>query len=181
MGGLVIHASIFIAIGNSQLPNTFQFSEDEANPFYSNSQFSGAQFTGNWIIHMIARPNNYPNLTFKFVRKGKEVVAIPGHTRSVFCADDSEKVLFFAQFPHNSTGCTILAYDLRTGKELWKTRLHALGKIEQIDRLRYSNKVNLTFGGSVWVSVRESFGDYIEALDPRTGKIIAHKVYRKTD
>ncbi len=177
VGGFVIHSTIMMAGGDNQPPITFHFTEDRANPFSSIFDFNGA-----CDIHVNSRLKNYPVLTFKFVLKRERAIVIQGHTRSGFCTDDSGKVLFFAQFPHNGTGCTILAYSLQNGKELWKTRLHALGITKQIDHLRYSNKVDISARlDSVRVWGRESFGDYSEKLDPRTGKIVAHKVYPRTE
>ena len=82
--------------------------------------FSLSQFGGRCRIHMIYDPVTSA-LTFKFVRDGKEIVSIEGHTNSAFRTE--RNVLYFAHFPTNSSGCVVTTHDLTTGKKLWETEL----------------------------------------------------------
>jgi hypothetical protein len=123
-------------------------------------------------------------ITFKFVKDGKELLVINGHTRSVFRTRNN--VLFFAHFPVAGSGCVVSAHDLSTGKELWKTTLSAVGTPKHS---MYSNEVTMGLSGTtgadgkdegvVSITGRGSFGDYIEIPDETTGKVLARKVYRR--
>jgi hypothetical protein len=163
-----------------QLEETkFQFAKDQAGLMYSLSQC----IRGDYKIHMIYDPKTWWMMTFKFERDGKELLTIEGHDRSVFRIDGN--VLYFAHFPTSTSGCTVTAYDLSTGKKLWETRLDAVGCPSHF---AYMNQVTMDWSGlpeldkegegSIKITGRESFGDYIEILDRNTGKVLAHKIYR---
>ncbi len=163
-----------------QLEETkFQFAADQTGLMYSLSQY----IQGNYKIHVIYEPNLWRNMTFKFERDGKEALTVSGHAHSVFRIDGN--VLYFAHFPTNTAGCTVAAYDLAAGKELWKTQLNAVGFPPHSV---YQNEVTLDWSGlpgldkegegSIKITGRESVGDYIEILDRTTGKVLAHKIYR---
>src|SRR5206468_2871000 len=121
---------------------------------------------------------------FEFVRQGKPLFAIEGHTGSVFGAD--KDVLYFAQFSRCGSGCTVVAHELTTGAKLWETKLSAVGTPQHS---AYLNQVTMgvskTPGGDsedervLFITGRESFGDYVEVLDCKTGTPLAHKVYRQ--
>ncbi len=159
----------------------FSFAEDKAGVMYSLSQC-----VGDYKIHMIydlAIQPQIPRITFRFERAGQELLTINGHDRSVFQIMGT--VLYFAHFPTSGAGCTVTAHDLTTGKRLWETSLDAVG---YPPHSIYKNEVTMHFSwlsgpgneaeGSVWITGRESIGDYIEVLDCKTGKRLAHKVYR---
>jgi hypothetical protein len=157
----------------------FRFSESDAGVLFSLSQYGG-----DCKVHMIYDPKERWRLTFRFERDGKEVLALHGHTGSVFRT--VKNVLYFAHFPTASSGCTVAAYDLTTGKKLWETKLSAVGTPSHS---AYSNHVTMGLSslhdldkdgeGIVSITGRESFGDYIEILDRGSGKVLAHKVYRQ--
>ena len=159
--------------------SSFEFSESDAGVMFSLSQFSG-----NCQIRMIYDPARWWRLTFRFVRDGKELVEIEGHTKSVFRAE--KNILYFAHFQTSSQGCVVTAHDLETGKKLWETKLNA---IPRAGHSGYSNEVTMSMSsrsggdnkgeGVVYVVGRESFGDYMEVLDLETGKVLAHKIYKQ--
>jgi hypothetical protein len=161
---------------NRAMRNRFPFKDEEANVLYSLSQFQG-----KCQVHMITNPTKRGTLTFKFVRDGIERVAVQGHSGSVFRAD--EHTLFFAQFSPADCGCVVAAYDLDNGREIWRTELQAVG---QVPHAAYSNKVNMYYWHKagreeeeISITGHESYGDYVEWLDRKTGKQLAHRVYRK--
>ncbi len=168
---IAVSAVVLIILDNRYLPAKFQFEEEKANPLYSLSQC-----TGDFEIDMYFHSKSTFGIIFKFIRNGSDLFIYPGHTGSVFCTNETGRVLFLAAFARSDSGCTLLAYDLETGKELWKTRLQAL---EPTPHSAYRNEVNLRIGpGTVSVHGRETYGDYIEVLDQRTGRTLAHRVYR---
>jgi hypothetical protein len=158
---------------------TFAFRADEADLIFALSQFSG-----DCQVHMIHDPKKWSRLTFKFVRDGSELLAIEAHRNSTFRTVGN--ILYFPHFWPSSTGCTVAAYDLTTGKKLWETKLNAMG---YPGHSAYRNEVTIGVGkvegidkageGSVSVYGHETFGDYIEVLDQKTGTLLAHKIYRK--
>jgi hypothetical protein len=157
----------------------FNFSERHAGV-----PFSLIQYGGDCKVHMTYDPKKPAGLRFRFERGGKEVLALEGHMGSVFFTD--KNVLYFAHLPAASSGCTVAAYDLTTGKELWATRLSAVG---DPDHSAYSNRVNMWLSsvpdldkdgeGVVIITGRESYGDYAEVLDRGSGKVLAHRIYRQ--
>lgn len=148
----------------------FHFNVDEANARYSLKQSEG-----KWPVQTIEAPGS-GNLVFQFTCKDKQRLSVEGHGQSVFrIANDT---LFFAHFVPTRTGCAVAAYDLDTCKELWRTKLEGLGNISHE---QYRNRVTMDLSNND-VSIRgnETYGDYIEVLDQKTGKQVAHKVYRRS-
>ena len=107
---------------------------------------------------------------------GKELVAWEGHNRSVFTLQGD--VLVYADFHPSSTGCSVVAFDLKAKKQLWKTQLHGIGPVTHF---RYSNLVTLEIinNDAVQVFGNESFGQYLEIVDLKTGKTVGHRKYKK--
>jgi len=62
-----------------------------------------------------------------FGQDGKDVFAITGHRYTVFRI--SGDTLYYASFHYGASGASIVAVDLTSGKQLWKTQLKALGPI----------------------------------------------------
>jgi hypothetical protein len=155
----------------------FEFNEAQASFLYSLSQFGG-----KCQIEMIYDPARSSNLTFKFVRDGKELFTIEGHKSSVFLA--YHDVLYFAEFAPWDSGCVVTAHNLDTGEKLWETRLKAVGTPEHS---AYVNEVTMALSALpheekpdvVFITGREGYGDYREVLDIKTGEILAHKIYRQ--
>lgn len=86
-------------------------------------------------------------------------------------------MLYFALYGARSNGCAVVAYDLKTGDELWKRRLEGVGFVSHS---AYVNYVNLEANDyCVAIFGHESYGDYLEVLDAKSGKLIANKVFRK--
>ena len=109
----------------------------------------------------------------RVVKDGAVVHFFDGHQRTVFAVRDD--ILYYADFHPSSSGCAVVAFDLRKKTQLWKTHLKGLGGV---DHSKYHNAVNLDLEKSaVCVRGKESFGNYIEFVDLRTGKTVGHKVY----
>jgi hypothetical protein len=131
----------------------------------------------NCEIHMIFSPpglNTPPDneMTFTFVRDRKDLLVLKGHRYSVFRTANG--VIFFADFSPYSAGCAVASYDLNTGRKLWCRRLKGLGPVEHSI---YNNRVSMTLkNDAVWIDGYEDAGDYIEVLDRKTGKCLAHRI-----
>lgn len=157
----------------------FRFSEANVGILYALSQYSG-----DCQIHMIHDAAKRPKMTFRFVRNGKEILVIDGHTRSTFLT--SGKILYFAHCWPWTFGCTVTAYDLTNGEKIWERKLKAVG---EPSHSAYRNEVTMALRslagvdqkgeGSVAITGRESYGDDVEILDQKTGTLLAHKIYRQ--
>ncbi len=154
---------------------TFRFKDDEANARYSKKQCDA-----KWQIRII---ESHPSekVTFKLARNDKEILALEGHLQSVFLIENN--TLFFAHFLPTKTGCLIAAYDLDSSKNIWRTELEGIGKVSHE---QYSNKVNIYLSrrdcmedGAVFIAGKETYGNYVEVLDRKTGKQLAHRIYKR--
>jgi hypothetical protein len=154
----------------------FHFNADEANAAYSLKQCEG-----KWHIQLIKVPSS-GKVVFKFPCNDKEILSLEGHQQSVFRIVNS--TLFFAHFSPTRTGCVVAAYDLDNCKEIWRTKLDGLGTI---GHEQYRNRVTIDLSdnnrngdGVVSITGNETYGDYVEVLDQKTGRQLAHRVYRRT-
>jgi hypothetical protein len=95
-----------------------------------------------------------------------------GHDRTVFRQQGD--VLYYADFEVMASGCTLVAFDLKARRQLWRTPLQGLGPIEHS---KYHNAVNLDVAdGAVTVSGKESAGRYVERVDARSGRTVRNQV-----
>lgn len=116
--------------------------------------------TGNPLQHFKVR----------ILSSGEELCAFDAHPLTVFIR--KEHMLYVADFHYISTGCSIIAFDLKQRKQLWKTNLKGL---ELKGNDKYSNAVNLQYEkDQLIVYGKESAGRYIETLDPATGKTLSN-------
>jgi hypothetical protein len=125
-------------------------------------------------------PDN--RLTIRVVDDGREVYTFGGHWGTVFTqggvnfTQPGPDHLFVAEFGAHSSGCTVLAVDLKTGKELWRSRLKGTSSRAHSE---VSNEITIeTNGRVVIVQGRESFGNYLEFVDAQTGKTLGHREYK---
>ncbi len=82
--------------------------------------------------------------------------------------------LYAARYSDNATGCTLDAFDARTGVVRWTRRLAGIGPTAHSE---YLNAVELRIVRGYPVAFGwESNGRYIEALDPTTGAPAFHAV-----
>jgi len=134
------------------------------------------KFPNTYGIELIRKKNKYGEITIRIMDDGKELVAWEGHNRSVFTLQGD--VLVYADFHPSSTGCSVVAFDLKAKKQLWKTQLHGIGPVTHF---RYSNLVTLEIinNDAVQVFGNESFGQYLEIVDLKTGKTVGHRKYKK--
>jgi hypothetical protein len=153
----------------------WHFSPDQASAVYCFQQYDGAT-----RLQMVFDSTKSRDVKFLFGKDG-ELLELHGHGGSVFRQKDN--VLFFASYAKSSQGCTITAYDLRNGKQLWETPLQVL---KSVSHSAYSNEINLGLPSgdsgkdhALCVTGHESHGDYKAILDLETGEILAQRVYRE--
>ena len=112
-------------------------------------------------------------LTLTLKREGQPVYSWKGHEYSVFAI--AHDVLYRAEFLPNLTGCAVMAYDLKGGKTLWRTRLWGVFGVTA--HSQYQNRINLGIDDRhLIVYGNESVGYYIEILDLKTGKTVGQRL-----
>lgn len=132
-------------------------------------------------VEIIRPQNTFGELTIRFYHDDRLDCTIEGHAYTTFVVDES--ILYYAEYSHSTTGCALVAYDLKTRKELWKTQLEGIGPIRHF---RYTNMVVVTVAQGaataplvILVRGSESAGKYIEYVDTKTHKTVGHKIFEK--
>ncbi|MBI5219415.1 MAG: hypothetical protein HY958_10840 [Bacteroidia bacterium] len=78
-----------------------------------------------------------------------------------------DSVLYIATYHNIATGCSVNAYNINSGKLIWK------GDVKQlmVGHSEYFNIVHLTlFENKLILEGNEAYGDYLQVLDIKTGK-----------
>jgi hypothetical protein len=129
----------------------------------------------DYRIEVVRPKGSWGELTIRFVEGGKPILTVAGHGHTTFGFRGD--VVYYADYHPSSSGCAVVAYDLKARKELWKARLQGLGPIEHT---KYRNAVALeVLPGAVRVQGLESAGKYLEYVDLKTGKTIGHRVFKE--
>jgi hypothetical protein len=112
--------------------------------------------------------------TVRIYDRDKERYAWDEHGHRVAFVRDG--VVYRADYHAHSSGCSVIAFDLMAGKELWKASLKGLGPI---DHSKYRNRVRMErIDNAVFpVYGQESAGRYVEMVDFKTGQTVGHKVF----
>jgi len=106
-------------------------------------------------------------------RLGRTVLRFAAHAETPFVVL-GDRLLVFSTHHAFSSGCTLIAIDLKTKKQRWKTRLKGVGPVGHSE---YRNRINLRAGPGAAVTVFgwESYGRYIEVVDLKSGKTLHHR------
>jgi hypothetical protein len=114
------------------------------------------------------------SVNIRFYFNEKEVYTLVGHAGTVF--GERKNVVYYADFTPYSSGCTVIAYDMKAKKQLWKTDLQGLGPIRHT---KYHNAVILEVKDDVVrVLGQESAGKYLEYVDLKSGKTVANRIFK---
>ncbi len=121
---------------------------------------------------------------YYFFRNDEPKVIVPGHAASAFVVRGD--ALYFAHYHPSSSGCTVVAFDLTTGKKAWSRPLEGLGPI---DHSKYRNKVAMAVekhpdskdAFALVITGWEAAGGYVEVIDLVTGKQLANKKFDSDD
>ena len=136
--------------------------------------FSILHDQGDYRIELIREKGDVWGVTLRFLdAQGGEVWSLPAHQYTVFAQYDG--ILYYADFGYSSSGCAIVAYDLRNKTQLWKTSLQAVGDVLHSS---YLNMVTMDVGEDViGIYGNESLGRYLEYVDRKTGVTVGHRVF----
>ncbi len=132
---------------------------------------------GVYEVQLDPIPGKAWALTLTLKREGQPVYSWEGHAYSVFVLADN--VLYWRTSCPRARVCAVIAYDLKGGKQLWKTHLWG---VPVAAHSRYKNRINLEIDDRhVIVYGNESFGRYIEILDLGTGKTVGQRLLGRPD
>ena len=117
------------------------------------------------------------SIQVRVFRAGKKIHQWNTHTEGAFVFVGSK--IIYSNFESAASGCELIAFDLDSEKELWRTHLKGLGPIAHSE---YWNQIYLEHSnGRVVVFGNEARGQYIEAVDPDTGKTISNQTGKAKD
>ena len=106
----------------------------------------------------------------KILKEGKAIHKWDSHTEGAFVFVGSTVV--YSDHHPNAPGCRLIAWDLKESKQLWATSLKA---VPALDTSQYQNQINMTIEeGQITVFGNESYGQYIETVDLKSGKTTSH-------
>jgi hypothetical protein len=168
-----------LAVGMPGLADDYQKVADEAKWDWQAEKatvlHSVLNFQGDYQIEVVKRPNSFGDLTVRFTKDGKDALTLKGHYATAFVGKGT--ILYYTEHDVATTGCALVAFDLAKGKELWKTKLMALGPIAHFG---YRNHVALeVVGDAAKVLGNETAGQYVEFVNLKTGKTVGHRIFRK--
>jgi hypothetical protein len=112
--------------------------------------------------------------TIRVRKNGEDIVAWRAHSASVFVRRGD--MLYYADFSPSASGCRIVGYHLQAREEIWKTPLLGVGRLAHS---MYHNRVNMKLDNRhLIIYGDEAASRYIELLDPFTGRIVGHRLWR---
>lgn len=136
-----------------------------------------SQCGDKYDVRLFSSKTDRHSLSIKILSGDQEAYTWQGHPYSVFRILDDR--LYYAQFHPSSSGGSIVAVDLTTGKELWKSPLKALGCISHS---AYRTLLNLDCSRDVvTVYGNESMGKYFEVKRTDTGETVGHRLFDKVE
>ena len=143
-------------------------------PERASARDSAKHFKGDFHAEAVEKDSNGFTIV-KFLKGDDVVFSVEGHEGTVFAGKDN--VVYYADYSPNASGCSVIAYDLKAKKQVWKTSLKGLGPIRHT---RYSNRVILDIkDDAVHVLGKEAAGTYVEYLDLKSGKTVGHRIFEQ--
>lgn len=132
-----------------------------------------AKYKGKHRVKVPARAHLFRKTTVRVTRRGRTVARFKAHGETAFVILD-ERVLVYSVHHAIASGCALVAVDLKTKKQLWKTRLKGVGPVIHS---KYRNRINLRAGPGQAVTVFgwESHGRYLEVVDLKSGKTLTNR------
>ena len=145
-------------------PLVWKWSKSKASLTYSTEQ------------HLPNYDVEYSNPTLNIRSKQDNAIVYSyGHARESMVFTRWKDILYIAEYHSLSTGCAVVAVDLKSGKQLWRTQLQGIGPV---GHSKYRNLVNIETDGRILIIAgNEAFGRYIEHLDIKSGKMLANKQF----
>jgi len=96
------------------------------------------------------------------------------HYEGVFLFDRNRHWVIYSQHSPIATGCTLVAFDLKTKQQVWETHLKGIGPV---GHSKWRNRINLKLTkDSVTVYGDEATQKYIESVSLESGELIYHRL-----
>ena len=147
----------------------WEWDEHAASPFGSMDHINPKYD----IRLLLKKEEDGQHLHISVLEGEREVFTFKGHRRTVYYIWDDR--LYYALFSPWSNGATIIAVDLTTGKEAWRSEVLGIGAQAHSS---YSNALNLQADPfSVKIYGNEAHGQYYEVKRADTGVTTAHKIF----
>lgn len=138
-------------------------------------------------IHIVCKPKQRHVREYRIVRGEEVILSVVGHKESPILIDG--KMLYFCEYWDWTAGCTVVAYSLIDGKEIWRKELDQEKPKGHSD---YYNKVIMVLqpgrtypdskkvdgASTIKVVGVESYCDYVQYLDAETGRSLVIRNYR---
>lgn len=133
------------------------------------------RYKGKLRVSVPASKHLFRKVSVRVRRQGRTLARFGAHSETAFVILN-DRVLVYSVHHAIATGCTLVAVDLKTRKQLWKTPLKGVGPVSHS---KYRNRINLKAGPGAAVTVFgwESHGRYLEVVDLKTGKTLTHKKF----
>jgi hypothetical protein len=162
----------YFATPDSLLEKTaWNWVQSEASLDWSLSNYKGP-FT------VTVENRNWLRKIIKFAREDDVLLSWEADPTGAF-VDVGHNTIVYAAYSDHSAGCRLVAFDLSARKELWRNWLRAAGIVEHS---KYSNQVILRRTHPRYLTVlgKESAARYIEIVDIKTGKTVAHRTVERS-
>jgi hypothetical protein len=156
-----------VVADQSGQPLEWRWSKDKASLTYSTNQH-----LPDYEVERVQPKEHYTAINIR-TKQGHAIIYSykDASERTVFARWKDN--LYIAEYCPIATGCEVVAVDLKSGKQLWRTQLQGIGPTYHS---KYLNLVNIeTDGKIVIVAGNEAHGRYVEHLDIQTGKMLANK------
>ena len=140
------------------------------------AQESEKRYKGDYDLELETAPKEggQDNVVIRFLENKKEVFSISGHHQTVFV--EHQGIVYYADYNRISSGCAVVAYDLRNKKQLWRSNLKGLERIQDHD---HENAVFLELkDGALHVLGKECAGKYVEYVELESGKTVGHRIFK---
>jgi outer membrane protein assembly factor BamB len=152
---------------------TWEWDESAASPFGSLRRYGSAYD----VRILLQKQKDGSRLSISFLDGEREVFTIHGHDRTVFATWGDR--LYYGLFNTASNGAEIVAVDLKTGEELWKSPVFGIGMVSHSS---YSNALILKADPhAVTIYGNEAGGQYFETEDTNTGVTTTHKIFSRDE
>ena len=99
--------------------------------------------------------------------------SFPGHPASVFVQEG--RILVYALYYYNGTGCTLIAVDVETARELWRNQLQGAGTLAGASGLYNRVEMSIQPGEKIVVFGKD-WRDYLEIVDLKSGRTLHHEI-----
>lgn len=120
-----------------------------------------------------------PGITFSVSLDGKTHYSWQGHRYSVFRAINNK--LYFIDWNPKSTGGEMVAVDLYTAREIWRTPIKGL-LFKKPTLSEYLNRFSLSISDNkVVILGKENYGYYTEVKNLATGNTIEYKILSRDE